>query len=130
MDAIERVATLASLAVQHACAYGDLIADDMEAGYAAFGRRLWVGVVLVAAGVFSVALACVLAIAAAWDTVGRLWLIAVLFGVFALITLWAFVTLRRLVSAAPGMLARSGVEWQKDRLLLGDLLPAVGGETS
>jgi uncharacterized membrane protein YqjE len=125
MDTLQRASTLASLMVRHACAYGDLIADDVSTGLDALRRRLMVGVILVSAGLFAVAMACVLAIAVAWDTAARLWLIGGLLVVFALVATWALVTLRRLRGDSQGLLPRSGTEWQKDRVLLEQLLPAV-----
>ena len=76
---LERVTAAASLIVRHADAYGAIIAEDLGFAYAAFLQRRWAGVVFVVAGVFSIAMACVWAIALTWDTPGRRWLIAGLF---------------------------------------------------
>jgi uncharacterized membrane protein YqjE len=125
MDTLQRVSTLASLVVRHAGAYGDLIADDVGSAVDAFGRRLWVAVILVAAASFAVAMACLWAVAASWDTAARLWAIGGLFAVFVLVAAWALLTLRRLSGDARELLSRTGAEWQKDRLLLEELLPTV-----
>ncbi len=125
MNTLERVSTLASLVVRHAGAYGDLIADDIGTALDAFGRRLWVGVILVSAALFAVAMACLWAVAAAWDTAWRLWLIGGLGAAFGLVAVWALLTLRRLSRDARQLLSRTGVEWQKDRQLFEELLPPV-----
>jgi uncharacterized membrane protein YqjE len=126
---LKRLATTTSLVVRHACAYGDLIADDVQSAYAAFVRRLWVGVVLAAAVVFSVAMACVWVIVAAWDTPARQWLIAGLFGLFVLASVAAFMVLKALNDPPPSMLPKTRLEWEKDRLLLDDILARSGAAT-
>jgi hypothetical protein len=128
MDAMQRLATVATVAVRHACAYGDLIADDAAIAYDAIGRRLWVGIVMIAAALFAIAMACLWAIAVTWDTAARLWLISAMFGGFGLIAIWAFVTLRRLWANAPRFLEKSGSEWRKDRALIDELLSRVSAE--
>ena len=127
MDSLQRVSAVASLAVRHVGAYADLIADDVSVALDGFSRRLMVSVILIASAGFSVALACVWAIVAVWDTTARLWVIALLAGLFALVASWALLTLRRLGGDSPGILSRTADEWQKDRLLLEELLPPVGG---
>ena len=126
----DRVAMAASLVVRHADAYGDLIADDLGFAYAACVRRLWAGVVLVAAGMFSVEMACVWAIAVTWDTPRRVWLIGALFGVFVFTSVIAFLVVKALENQPRGVLTKTRLEWEKDRLLLGDLLARSGGEAT
>jgi uncharacterized membrane protein YqjE len=126
---LRRVAAAASLVVRHARAYGDLITDDAGSAYAAFVRRLWVGVVLAAAVAFSVVMACVWIIAAAWDTPARQWLIAGLFGLFVLASVAAFMVLRALNNPPPRLLPKTRLEWEKDRVLLDDILARSGGAT-
>jgi hypothetical protein len=125
MDTLQRASTLASLLVRHACAYGDLVADDVGAALTALGRRLWVGAVLAGAVLFAVAMGCLWIVALAWDTAARLWFIGGLFGVFALLAGWALLTLRRLASDSRRLMSRTGAEWEKDRQLLERLLPTV-----
>ena len=125
---LERVTAAASLIVRHADAYGAIIAEDLGFAYAAFLQRLWAGVVFVAAGVFSIAMACVWAIALTWDTPGRMWLISGLFGLFVLTSVAALLVLKGLRNNPQGLLAKTGVEWEKDRMLLDDLLARSGGE--
>jgi uncharacterized membrane protein YqjE len=115
------VNTAASLFMRHAAAYGELIAEELGVAYAGFVRRLWAGVVLAAAGVFAIAMACVWAIAATWSTPGRMWLIAGLFAAFMLISVAALWFLRAPRNRMP-LLAGTAFEWRKDRLLLNDLL--------
>ncbi len=117
-----RVAIAATLAVRHAGAYGDLIRDDMGRAYRAFSRQLWAAVILSAALAFAVATACVWVIAVSWDTTGRLWAIASLVGLFVLASAGAFVALKIFKGQWPGLFPNTGSEWQKDRLLLEDLL--------
>jgi uncharacterized membrane protein YqjE len=126
---LRRVAAAASLVVRHARAYGDLITDDAGSAYAAFVRRLWVGVVLAAAVAFSVVMACVWIIAATWDTPARQWLIAGLFGLFVLASVAAFLVLRALNNPPPRLLPKTRLEWEKDRVLLDDILARSGGAT-
>lgn len=125
MDTLQRASALTTLLVRHACAYGDLVADDLSAALTALGRRLWVAAVLVGALGFAVAMACLLAVAALWDTAARLWVIGGLFAVFALVAAWAIVILRRLGSQGQRLLSRTGAEWEKDRQLLEQLLPSA-----
>ena len=122
MDTLQRASTLASLLVRHVCAYGDLVADDVSKALAALGRRVMMAVVAVAAGMFAVGMACLWAVVITWDTAARLWLIGGLAAAFALVALWALVTLRRLVVDSR-RITRTGAEWQKDRQLLDELLP-------
>ena len=117
-----RVAIAATLAVRHAGAYGELIRDDVGRAYNAFARQLWAAVILSAALSFAIAMACVWVIAFAWDTTGRLWAIASLAGLFVLASLGALVALKVFKGQWPGLLPNTGSEWQKDRLLLEDLL--------
>lgn len=127
---LERANAAASLILRHAGAYGELIAEDVGLAYAALLRRLWAGVVLTTAGVLSIAMACVWAIALTWDTAGRMWLIAGLFGLFVLTSVASLLVLKALYNNPQGLLARTGVEWQKDRLLLDDFLARSGGEAN
>lgn len=128
----ERATAAASLIVRHASAYADLIAEDVGLAHAAFLRRLLVGVVLMTAGVFSIAMACVWVIALTWDTPGRIWLIVGLFALFMVIALVSLVVLKSLQNSPHGLLTRTRLEWQKDRVLLDDLLarPAADGNRS
>jgi uncharacterized membrane protein YqjE len=119
---LERMARLVSLIVRHAGAYGDLIADDMQCAYTALARRLWVGVILVVAVVFALALACVGVIALTWDTPNRLPMIAGLFGVFVFASIAALIGLRNQQRQQQVFIPQAGLEWQKDRRLLDDLL--------
>jgi hypothetical protein len=127
---MQRAANVASLAVRHVSAYGDLIADDVSSSYEAFGRRLWAGLVLAAGVGFSVAMACVWAIALTWNTAGGLWLIAGLFGLFVTISLAAFLVLKVLKGQQRSLLPKTGSEWRKDRVLLDDLLSRARGGTT
>jgi uncharacterized membrane protein YqjE len=90
-----------------------------------------------ATGVFSIAMACVWVIGLTWDTPGRMWLIAALFGLFVLTSVVALLVLEVLKNNPQGLLARTRLEWQKDRLewqkdrlLLDDLLARSGGEAN
>jgi hypothetical protein len=59
-----------------------------------------------------------------------MWLIAGLFGLFVLTSVAAFLVLRALRNNPQGLLAKSGLEWEKDRMLLDDLLARSGGEAN
>ena len=56
-----------------------------------------------ATGVFSIAMACVWAIALTWDTPGRMWLIVALFGLFVLTSVMALLALEVLKNNPPGL---------------------------
>jgi len=72
---IDRISATASIAVRHAGAYADLIASDLSLSSRDLRRQLVAGATLGLGILLAVALACVLAIAAAWDTPARLWVI-------------------------------------------------------
>jgi hypothetical protein len=120
----DRLAAAASIVVRHAGAYTDLIVSDVDAAGQDLGRRLRAGAILVAGAVFAAAMACVGVIAITWDTPGRIWAIAGLLAVFATIAVIAYLHLKAL-KAAPSVLSRTAREWQKDRVLLEELLARV-----
>jgi uncharacterized membrane protein YqjE len=120
--------SVASLFLRHVGAYGELIAEELGFAYAAFLRRLLAGLVLIAAGAFSIAMACVWAIAVTWSTPGRIWLIAGLFGLFVVTSVASLVVLKAPKNEPQRLLARTRLEWQKDRLLLDDLLLRSSGK--
>lgn len=125
---LERASAAASLIVRHASAYADLIAEDVGLAHTALLRRLLVGAVLMTSGVFSIAMACAWAIALTWDTPGRIWLIAGLFALFMVVALVSLVVLKTLQNRRHGLLTRTRLEWQKDRVLLDDLLARPAGD--
>jgi uncharacterized membrane protein YqjE len=128
MDVPAPAHAAASLLLRHLGAYGELITEELALAYGAFLRRLWAGIVLVLAGVFSIALACVWAIAATWRTPAQMWMIAGLFALFVAATAISLLILKARSSAAPALLTRTGQEWHKDRLLLDDLLVRLSGK--
>jgi len=64
----------------------------------------------------------VLAIAAAWDTPARLWVIGGLIAAALLVAGVAFLRLRRVKANAVPLLGQTAREWDKDRRLLEELL--------
>ncbi len=130
MDTLARMQGVAILLLRHVRAYGELIAVDMAASHDAFIRRLWTGMVLLVASTFALALACVLTIAALWDTATRLWVIAGLLTGFAVIAVVAGLALQSLYRQRPGLLRNSGAEWAKDLQLLEELVPATNREVA
>jgi uncharacterized membrane protein YqjE len=120
--------SVASLFLRHVGAYGELIAEELGLAYAAFLRRLMAGLVLIAAGAFSIAMACVWAIAVTWSTPGRMWLIAGLFGLFVVTSVASLLVFKAPRNEPQRLLARTRLEWQKDRLLLDDLLLRSSGK--
>ena len=126
MDVPAPANAAASLLLRHLGAYGELITEEVALAYAAFLQRLWAGIVLILAGVFALAMACVWAIAATWRTPAQMWMIAGLFTLFVVVTVISLVILRTRSNAAPALLARTGQQWHKDRLLLDDLLVRMG----
>jgi uncharacterized membrane protein YqjE len=119
---IDRISATASIAVRHAGAYADLIASDLSLSSRDLRRQLVAGATLGLGILLAVALACVLAIAAAWDTPARLWVIGGLVLVALLVAGVAFVRLRRVKAAAAPLLGQTAREWDKDRRLLEELL--------
>jgi hypothetical protein len=120
----DRLAAAASIVVRHAGAYTDLIVSDVDAAGQVFGRRLWAGAILAAGVAFAAAMACVWVIAISWDTPARIWAIAGLIALFAAVAVIAYVELKAL-KAAPRVLSRTAREWEKDRVLLEELLTRV-----
>ena len=72
---IDRLSATASIAVRHLGAYADLIASDLDLTSRDLRRQLVAAAVLALGTMLAAALACLLAIAAAWDTQARLWVI-------------------------------------------------------
>jgi hypothetical protein len=121
----DRLAAAASIVVRHAGAYTDLIVSDVDAAGQGLGRRLWAGAILAAGVAFAAAMACVWVIAATWDTPGRIWAIAGLLALFAAVAVVAYVELKALKAAPRSVLSRTALEWEKDRVLLEELLTRV-----
>lgn len=119
----EQIASAAPLLARHASAYGDLIADDVLTAWQEFGRRLWVGVVLIMAVMIALLLCCGWLIALTWDTPDRLGTIGALAGFFGLVSLIACIIMFRLQSRPMRLLDQTRQEWAKDRLLVEDLVP-------
>jgi hypothetical protein len=119
---IERLAVAASIAVRHAGAYTDLILSDMDVAGRFVRKRVVAGSAAAGAIGFAIALACVWAIALAWDTAARMWTIAGLAVLFFGIAVLALRALRQLNDDAPPVLARTAHEWAKDRQLIEDVL--------
>jgi uncharacterized membrane protein YqjE len=120
----DRLAAAASIVVRHAGAYTDLIVSDVDAAGQGLGRRLWAGAILAAGVAFAAAMACVWVIAVTWDTAARIWAIAGLLALFATVAVIAYLELKAL-KAAPSVLSRTAREWEKDRVLLEELLTRV-----
>ena len=127
---IERLSTVAAIAVRHAGAYTDLILSDLDAASAALGRRLLAAAVMAGALVFAILMGCVWLIAATWDTVAHFWVIAGLLGLFLAIAAAAFWRLKLLTAGAPGVLPQTAGEWTKDRRLLEELLERERADAS
>ena|SRR5580698_4656047 len=119
---IDRLSATASIAVRHAGAYADLIASDLSLSSQDLRRQLVAGATLGLGILLAAALACVLAIAAAWDTPARLWVIGGLIAAALLIAGVAFLRLRRVKANAAPLLGQTAREWDKDRRLLEELL--------
>jgi uncharacterized membrane protein YqjE len=121
----DRLAAAASIVVRHAGAYTDLIVSDVDAAGQVFGRRLWAGAILAAGVAFAAAMACVWVIAITWDTPARIWAIAALLALFTAVAVIAYVELKALKAAPRSVLSRTAREWEKDRVLLEELLTRV-----
>jgi uncharacterized membrane protein YqjE len=119
---LDRLSATASIAVRHAGAYADLIASDLSLSSRDVRRQLVAAATLGFGILLATALACVLAIAAAWDTPARLWVICALIGAALLVVLVAALRLRRVKADAVPLLGQTAQEWDKDRRLLEELL--------
>jgi uncharacterized membrane protein YqjE len=119
---MDRLSATASIAVRHAGAYADLIASDLSTSSQDLRRQLVAAATLGLGIVLVVALGCVLAIAAAWDTPARLWVIGGLIAGALLLVLAGFLRLRRVKAGAAPLLGQTAREWDKDRRLLEELL--------
>jgi hypothetical protein len=123
----ERITSAAPILAEHASAYGELIADDVLTASQAFSKRLWVGVALAMAVLIAILLACTWLIARSWDSPDRLATIGALAGFFFVVSLVAGVVLYVLQTKPIRLLHRTRLEWDKDRLLVEDLVPGTPG---
>jgi uncharacterized membrane protein YqjE len=117
----ERLTVAATLVVRHVGAYTDLILSDAEEARREAGRRVWASALMATAMMFALAMACLLLIAATWDTPARLWTVAGLLCVFLVLSVVAYSRLRGLGARIP-LFARTAREWEKDRHLIEQLL--------
>jgi uncharacterized membrane protein YqjE len=119
---IDRLSATASIAVRHAGAYADLIASDLSVSSQDLRRQFVAAATLGLGILLAAALACALAIAAAWDTPARLWVIGGLIAAALLMVALGFLRLRRVKAGAAPLLGQTAREWDKDRRLLEELL--------
>ncbi len=117
---------LASILMRHIGAYSDLIAGDIAIAGRDLEDRIWLGTLFVGSSLLATGMLCVGLIAMAWDTTSRLWVIAGLLGIFVLIATVAYGTLRGRRAVARRRRSSTGMEWDKDRLLLARLLDRPG----
>ena len=125
---IDRLSATASIAVRHLGAYADLIASDLDLTSRELRRQLLAAAVMALGTLLAAGLACVLVIAAAWDTQARLWVIGGLTAAAALVAGVALLRLRNAKAGAAPLLAQTTREWDKDRQLLEELLERDGAE--
>ena len=126
---IDRLSATASIAVRHLGAYGDLIASDLDLTSRDLRRQLVAAAVMAFGTLLAIGLACVLVIAAAWDTQARLWVIGALTAAALIVAGVALLRLRRAKAGAVPLLAQTTREWDKDRQLLEELLMRDGAES-
>ena len=119
---------LASILVRHIAAYTDLIAADMSVSGRELEERIWLGTLLAGASLLAAGMLCVGLIALTWDNASRMWVIAGLLGVFVVIAAVALRTLRARRAVASGRRSTTGIEWDKDRLLIARLLDRRRGD--
>jgi len=119
---LERLIVAASLAARHAGAYVDLVLSDADAARRHVGRQLWAATFMATTLIFATAMGCVLMIAATWDTAARLWTVAALLLLFSTLALIAYLRLRSVSMRQGSLFARTAREWEKDRVLLEQLL--------
>ena len=122
-----QMATLGSLLVRQAGAYGELIGEDLRTAGGAWRSRLWVGAALAAASAFLMEMACLWVIAFAWDTPGRLWAIGALAGFFLLALIVGALAWVRLAATPLQFLPTARFQWSKDRELIEDLAASSAG---
>ena len=126
----EKIASAAPLLARHANAYGELLADDLLTASQAFGRRLWIGVVLLLTILITVLLACAWFIAFAWDTPARLGTIGALAGLFFIVSLAAGYAMYVQQTKPMRLLSLTRKELAKDRQLVEDLVPKMPQEAA
>jgi len=119
---IDRLTATGSLALRHLGAYGDLVASDLSHSSRLVRAQVVAAAVLTLGTAFALGLGCVWAIAAAWDTPARLWVIAALLLCAAVLAAAGLWRLRVLDARRPEFLAQTAREWRKDRQLLEELL--------
>jgi len=127
---IDRLTATGSLALRHLGAYGDLVASDLSHSSRLVRAQVVAAAVLTLGIAFALALGCVWAIAAAWDTPARLWVIAALLLCAAVLAAAGLWRLRVLDAQGPVFLAQTAREWRKDRELLEELLARRTAEES
>ena len=124
-----RPSLVASIIVRHAGAYAELIVSDLEAARRALVQRMLAGAIALAFALLAAQIACAWVIAAAWETAARHWVVGGLLLLCVAVAWMAFRRLRRLDSTASGVLARTALEWAKDRALLEEILERSRRET-
>lgn len=118
----ERISSAAPLLARQACAYGEVLADDVQGALGAVGRRLWVGFTLAVAALLTLILASTWLIALNWDSPWRMWVIGGLTSFFALVSIVAYVALQSRETWPNGLLSQTRLELGKDRLLIESLI--------
>ena len=83
------------------------------------------GALMAMAMVFAIAMACLLLIAVAWNTAGRLFAIGGLLCLFSAVSYGAYRRLCAMSTDRTPLFARTAREWDKDRALLTGLLSGV-----
>jgi len=121
---MSRLSGSASTLADHAAAYAEIIAADLEASTRSAARRLWMSALMIVSLIFSLGIGCTWLIAATWDTSAHL---PVMIGLLLLGILTAFVALQLLNRErrlAPRLMALTLAEWAKDRSMVKELLSA------
>lgn len=119
---LELLPKFAPVVARHFAAYLDLFADDAAELGAHVAKRMIATLVALLALSFTIAMACVWILSAAWDTPWRQIAIASLFVVFAAATVAAWFTAVRRPEVDWSPFNRLRAEWTLDEQLIAELM--------
>jgi uncharacterized membrane protein YqjE len=114
---------IAPLLVRHALGYADLAGEELDGVGPRLRRRVTAAAICAFASLLGVMLSCALAIALAWDTDYRYWVIAGLALGFFAVAIAAGEALRRERRSGP-LFGRLRDEWREDRETLQRIMAA------
>jgi len=129
LPVLEALQRLAPALLRHLLAYGDLLCEETGDALRQWRRRAMGLLVAVLAGAMALALGCVWAIAAVWDSPYRMDVIGALCISFLLIAIGAGLYVRTEPPSNQRLFGRLRTEWHEDRQMLAALDQKVLSQT-